>query len=217
MRHDKLIFAALLVAAFIAPVSALAQEALPVVVIENPGGDSEVRRPADRALTVPRRLGWSAVLNSVDVVLELYGVACCDPPPQFTLTPARLAHLRNGKGGALHLLAVGDGYGFGVYSYERRYGPYVFIDHPGAAIVELIDLKPDYQYVLDIRILGGGVPFYVAGTVGQSSSTGHVLAIVTTDPSGDAWVTLDKAGPTRDNTGTWTLFDVVVSELQPAR
>lgn len=217
MRHFRSISAALLVGAFVAPVSVVAQKALPVVVIENPGGDSEVRRPAEREIKIPRKLGWSTVLNSVVIVLELYGVACCDPPPQFTLTPGRLAYLRNGQGGALHFRTWPPSGGGGVISFSKNDDASIVLDHPGTALVELINLKPDYLYVLDFRVDGRDSPYDVAGNRTHSSN-GHVLAVVTTDHEGNAWVTIDNVTQTDPKRiWDWLLYDVVVSELQPAR
>lgn len=218
MRHFQSIVIALLFGAISAPPAVFAQALLPVVVIEKPGGDSEVRRQVVGEFKTPSKLEWSAVLNSVEVVLELYGVECCDPPPQFTLAPARLVYLRNGQGGVLYFRASKPSGGGGVVERTSLQHPAILLDHPGTATVALIDLKPDYLYVLDFRVSERDLPFEVAGDRINSSQSGHVLTIVSTDSKGYARITIDFVHQTDPRKNwDWLLFDVVVSELQRAR
>ena len=216
MRHHRSIFVSLLLGAFFAPSSVFAQDLLPVVVIERPGGDSEVRQQTAGEFKMPRRLEWSAVLNSLDVVLELYGVECCDPPPQFTLHAGAPVYRRNGSGGALSLKVAELSRGGWTEPYSKSYGPSLYLDHPATLTVQLIDLRPNHVYVLDYWVDPPYDLFDVSGN--QIRADSHLLVVVTTNSEGNAWVTIDNVEETDPRRARfWSMRHVVVSELQPAR
>ncbi len=217
MRQSKSrsILAGLLLGASLTPISLLAQEPLPVVVIEKPGGNTEMPQETIEAHRAPSKLTWGSAYKAVGAVVPLT-FDCCDPPPQFTLTPARPFFDRAGHGGALHMGTGSTAFMSSWSSNEQKVGysqPMITLDRDAYVAVELIDLKPGYMYLLDFRIDPPNRPFLVEGSQ-IDSTNGHVLAIVTTNSSGDAWIYLSnfERDPKR-----WSLYDVVVTELQPAR